>query len=89
MAAGDRLFFVADDGQTGAELWSVVLPATACPGDCDDSGAVTVDELVRGVGIALGTGAADTCAALDANGDGAVAIDELIAAVRAALDGCG
>jgi hypothetical protein len=33
----------------------------ACVGDCDNSGAVTVDELVKGVSIALGTLPLDQC----------------------------
>ena len=59
--------------------------AVACPGDCGDDGAVTVDELVKLVNIALGaTGVAD-CPVGDGDGDGAVAINELIAAVKVAL----
>jgi ELWxxDGT repeat protein len=89
--AGGRLFFVADDGTTGAELWSLPLDAVGpgCAGDCDGGGTVTVEELVRSVGIALGTASRDACAASDLNGDDAVSIDELVAAVRAALEGCG
>ena len=30
-------------------------PAAACVGDCDADGTVTIDELVNGVSIALGT----------------------------------
>src|SRR5882724_11862209 len=39
-----------------------------CVGDCDNSGAVTVDELIKGVGIALGTLPLDQCAQFDCNG---------------------
>ena len=42
----------------------------ACVGDCDDSGMVTVGELVGAVNIALDNAAVDTCDAVDANGDG-------------------
>jgi ELWxxDGT repeat protein len=84
----DRLYFFADDGTTGRELHSVAWSALGCPGDCSGDGAVTVNELVRGVGIALGSQPIDQCATLDANADGNVAIDELIAAVLAALGGC-
>lgn len=59
-----------------------------CSGDCDGNGGVTVDELVRGVNIALGTRVLAECAAFDGGGDGQVTVDELIAAVRAALEGC-
>lgn len=61
----------------------------ACAGDCDADGAVTVDEIVRAVNIALGTVAVETCVAADSGGDGAVTVDELVAAVARALAGCG
>ncbi len=61
----------------------------ACPGDCDGSGRVTVDELIRGVGIALGHHLADTCGLLDTDGDATVAVSELVAAVERAAAGCG
>jgi glucoamylase len=60
----------------------------ACRGDCDDDGEVTVDELMRGVRIVLGSTPPAACAALDTDGDGAVMVDELIGAVRHALKGC-
>jgi hypothetical protein len=49
---------------------------------------VTVDELIKGVNIALGTTSVDTCRDMDANRDDAVTINELIAAVNHALLGC-
>jgi hypothetical protein len=49
---------------------------------------VTVDELIRGVNIALGNTAVDDCPAMDNSGNGTVTVDELILAVNAALDGC-
>ena len=60
----------------------------ACVGDCDDSGMVTVGELVGAVNIALGNAAADTCEAVDANGDLEVSIDEIVRAVSYLLEGC-
>ena len=63
-------------------------PAPSCTGDCDGDGAVTINELITGVNIALGSAPLAQCAAFDADGDGLVAINELIAAVGAALDGC-
>lgn len=59
-----------------------------CVGDCNGDGGVTVDELVRGVNIALGALPADNCPSFDSNGDGRVSIDELIRGVNAALGGC-
>src|SRR5215475_6306744 len=71
-----------------ALLW--VWPATAqsCPGDCDGDGEVSINELIIGVNIALGTQAISACPAMDSNGDGAVTVNELIRAVTAALNGC-
>lgn len=60
-----------------------------CPGDCDFSGAVTVDELIAGINIGLGTATYAHCVGLDGNGDGEVSVDELIAAITRALAGCG
>jgi hypothetical protein len=65
---------------------TATVAAPACAGDCSGDGAVTVNELVAGVGAALGNGA--PCAALDGNGDGTASINELIAAVAALLNGC-
>lgn len=61
---------------------------TGCPGDCDSSGNVSVDELVRGVNIALSRANLSTCPILDRNASGTVAVDELVAAVNSALRGC-
>ncbi len=60
-----------------------------CPGDCDTNGAVTVDELIRGVNIALARQSLIACANLDANRDSEVRVDELVRAVNGALHGCG
>ncbi len=49
---------------------------------------MTVDELIKGVNIALGTTSVDACPSFDTNGDDAVTIDELVAAVNRALTGC-
>lgn len=61
-------------------------PPGACAGDCDDSGAVTINELITGVRMAIGETA--DCAAVDTNDDGTVGIAELITAVGALLGGC-
>jgi len=59
-----------------------------CPGDCDGGGAVSVDELIRGVNIALGNTPVGDCPAMDDDGSGDVTVAELIRAVNAALGGC-
>jgi hypothetical protein len=67
---------------------SATATARRCAGDCNGDGAVTVDELITAVNIALGSRTLEACPSLDAGGDGQVGIDELIAAVRRGLDGC-
>ena len=58
-----------------------------CVGDCDDTGVITVDELVLGVSIALGSQAPSTCPAfLDAEGQ--VDISQLLKGVKNSLQGC-
>lgn len=59
-----------------------------CVGDCNGNRAVTVDELVTGVKIALGGAAFSKCPSLDAGQDGEITVDELIVAVNNALHGC-
>lgn len=78
-------------GPAAAQTLSIRYIHTAlppCP-DCDADGAVSVDELVTHVGIALDTMPLAACTAADADGDGMVAVYEVIGGVQAALDGCG
>ena len=67
---------------------SVAAGQVPCPGDCNADGAVTVDEIVASVSIALGTTAIDGCAAADFDADGAVTVDEVLLGIQAALTGC-
>lgn len=82
-AAGISIF-----GAFAIGLATPTARAADCVGDCDGNQAVTVDDLVKGVNVALGATAVDTCAALDADGDGTVSIAELVRAVGYLLDGC-
>jgi hypothetical protein len=59
-----------------------------CVADCNGDSRVTIDELVRGVRIALGENLLGDCRSADANNDLRVSIDELVGAVRSALEGC-
>jgi len=59
-----------------------------CVGDCSHNGSVTVDELIRGVDIALGNLTLDQCPSFDCSEKGNVTIDCLVKAVNAALIGC-
>src|SRR5262245_21061795 len=47
----------------------VLLP---CIGDCNGDGAISINELILGVQIALGEAPLAACPAFDANGDGTV-----------------
>jgi hypothetical protein len=64
------------------------LGVTICTGDCSADGKVSIDEILAGVSIALGTESLSMCAAFDANDDGQVTVDELLAATAHALNGC-
>ena len=59
-----------------------------CRGDCNSDGTVKIDELLRGVAIALGEQSTGACPSSDTNSDGFVRIDELMAALASALYGC-
>jgi hypothetical protein len=63
-------------------------PCVVCVGDCSGDEAVTIDELIRGVSIALGLTAATECPNFDPDDDGQVVVSELIQGVNAALSGC-
>jgi hypothetical protein len=67
---------------------TVTVGGGFCPGDCNGDGAVTVDELVTAVSIALGSAGLERCVAVNVQEDTVVTINELIAAVNAALAGC-
>ncbi len=62
--------------------------AAQCCGDCDGSGQVGIDEIIRCVDFALlGCAPLGACCC-DCNGDGEVTISEIIQAVNNALNGC-
>ena len=58
-----------------------------CVGDCNGDGEVTINELILGVNIALGSTPVSACEAF-ANGEGVVDIAQLIKGVNNALNGC-
>ena len=63
-------------------------PVGACTGDCDSSAAVTVEEVVLSIAIALGEQEPDACARADADGNGRVTVDEVLAALTHLLAEC-
>ncbi len=73
-AAGARERVVSEQGS----------PAAGCIGDCAGDGIVTVDDLITGAGIILGTVPPSRCAAFG----GAAGIDALVTGVNNALYGC-
>jgi hypothetical protein len=60
-------------------------PPAFCPGDCDQDGAVTVDEILFAVSVSLGLAPLEGCSHADSDGDGQVQVNEVIQAVNAAL----
>jgi hypothetical protein len=74
---------------TDASVRLVVERDIACVGDCALDGAVTVDEIILGVNIALGSAGILDCPAFDSSGDQMITVDEIIQGVSAALNGCG
>jgi hypothetical protein len=63
-------------------------PLITCAGDCDASGEVTIDELTRGVSIALEADLLSACPVFDMDGNAEITIDELIQGLNNALNGC-
>jgi len=84
-SAGEALPVLTGDG--AVEVFAPPPPPPPCVGDCDGDGAVTINELLVGVNIVLGTAPLSSCPALEST-DGSVTISELIKAVGAALGGC-
>jgi hypothetical protein len=62
------------------------LPNSVC--DCNGDGVVRIEELIRGVNIALGTQPLSSCPPADANGNGQVSISELVTGVKIMVTGC-
>jgi Putative Ig domain len=77
---------IAAGFMAAALLLNLTSPASACVGDCDSNGVVTLTELVTGLDQSLGIAATD-CTAFDANKDGVVQVDELVTAVDSAVNG--
>jgi cysteine-rich repeat protein len=78
-----------DDGNLSAgDCCSPLCTIEPLAGDCNGDGAVSVDELILAVDMALASPPPTECLAADADGDGILAINDLIAGVQSALDGC-
>jgi len=69
-------------------LLAIARPALGCVGDCNGDGVVSINELIVGVNIALGTAPVSACAAFDDDSNGEVRVNELLAAVNNGTVGC-
>jgi len=87
-SAGRAYDLTSGLGTPDVDVLAAALQSRACGGDCDGDGAVTVNELLIGVNIALGAQPIAQCPSFDSNGDGDVTLDELIQATLRALNGC-
>lgn len=63
-------------------------PVEDCIGDCNGNNAVSVDELVLALDIALGVRPFDACNGLDTDSNGQLSVDEIVRAVLSAIAGC-
>lgn len=86
--AGPGFDLVTGLGSPNVQRLVAAFAAPECTGDCNGDGAVTIDELLVGVNLALAEGTPVPCTAFDVNGDGHVTIDELVDAAGRALNGC-
>jgi hypothetical protein len=75
---GERIPVVCVDGSV------TVLPL---PGDCDEDGQTTIDEIIRATLIVLGEHPVDYCEAADTDLSGTVTVEEVVSAVKTAM-GC-
>lgn len=92
LAVGGGAVYVAGRNLDGIGIGAARIddegaPVT-CTGDCDGNGEVRVNEVVIGIGIALGLQPVTACAAFDIDDSGTVGISELVGGVGALLNGC-
>lgn len=79
---------LTDDDFLADPRFSDPFADDSCRGDCDDSGDVTIDEIIYAVSVALGYAPLTPCMSLDADADGMVDVAELLTAVNRSLAGC-
>jgi hypothetical protein len=75
-------------GATATPTPAATVTPPPCVGDCNDSGQVTVDEILTMVNIALSNTSISACEAGDENHDSQITVDEILTAVNHALNGC-
>jgi hypothetical protein len=86
-ALGDTAGRLLPVTASGGAIVIADLPGR-CIADCNADAEVTVNEVIRAVGIALGTQPLGGCAMADGDGSGEVTINEVIEAVQDAISGC-
>jgi hypothetical protein len=96
--SGTYTVVVMDAGSDASGAYRISLQGDAgpgvcsflpsCIGDCDRSGAVSVDELIFSVNVAFGRAAVDLCDGIDKSRDGEVSVDELVESVGNSMGGC-
>jgi hypothetical protein len=74
--------------QTSTPTETATFTPPPCVGDCGNDGAVTVEELIKGVNIALGVAPLSDCPQFDADHSTDVTVEELIQGVNIALSKC-
>lgn len=99
---GDRVFVIDTATKTvtfisvasGASSVTIASVPNGCPvvskcvGDCDNTGHVTVTQILKMVNIALGNLPLSACPAGDAEPDGRITVGDIIKAVNNALGSC-
>jgi hypothetical protein len=81
-----RFLYVAASVDNALTVFRVY--GALCPGDCSADHAVTIDELLLCVTIALGTADISQCGACEADALGTVDVVDLTRAVASAVSGC-
>ena len=72
--------------------YTIAIPCavlTAPLGDCNGDRQVMIDELMRGVSIAIDESPLSMCPPFDGDGNGRVTVDEILKAIFSALHGAG
>lgn len=67
---------------------ATTTPTPSCIGDCGGTGEVTVDDILKGVNIALGGAGVDTCPAFDPDHSGTVTVEDIVVGVNNAVHAC-
>lgn len=70
------------------DIFVLIPMQTSCVGDCNDDCLISIDEVVRGVGIFLGVQPLSACPPFDKDFSGSLTVEELVTSVNFGLGGC-